>query len=175
MKIRKDGFLSNELISHESEQFDYIAELHDYLWKFIRCELPAANGNLNDYLDIALENIQHRNLIKENKYIKKTIKDSFINKSESELLNDIAKLDNWTIDTCIRQGLDDINNCIKIPFREEILKFIPIDRKLHHVIIRGHGTHVDKLSIDGNQIVNKAISRYTVYNCYLNDDEIEKL
>ena len=60
MKKRTKGFLRDELISHESEKFDYIAELHDYLWKFVRCELPAASGKLQDYLDIALKNAQHR-------------------------------------------------------------------------------------------------------------------
>ena len=60
MKKRTDGFLSNENINHESEQFDYIGELHDYLWQFIRIELPAASGNIRDYLDIALENAKYR-------------------------------------------------------------------------------------------------------------------
>lgn len=60
MKKRSEGFLSEEKINQDSEQFDYIRELHDYLWQFVRCELPAASGRLNDYLDIALENAKHR-------------------------------------------------------------------------------------------------------------------
>ena len=51
MKQRSEGFLRDELISHDSEQFDYIKELHAYLWEFIRCELPSCGGNLNIYLD----------------------------------------------------------------------------------------------------------------------------
>ncbi len=61
MKPRTKGFLRDELISHESEQFDYIAELHDYLWRFIRCELsPGAGGNIRDYIDIALQQAEKR-------------------------------------------------------------------------------------------------------------------
>jgi len=65
MKTRTKGFLRDELISHESEQFDYISELHDYLWKFIRCELPGAGGNIKDYIDIALQQAERRALINE--------------------------------------------------------------------------------------------------------------
>jgi hypothetical protein len=65
MKKRSEGFLSEEKIDQSSEQFDYIRELHDYLWGFVRCELPAASGKLNDYLDIALENAKHRALANE--------------------------------------------------------------------------------------------------------------
>ena len=60
MKKRSEGFLSEENINQDSEQFDYVRELHDYLWQFVRCELPAASGRLSDYLDIALENAKHR-------------------------------------------------------------------------------------------------------------------
>lgn len=55
MKKRNIGFLSNELINHNSEQFDYIQELHEYLWKFIRSQIPNASGKLDKYLDVALE------------------------------------------------------------------------------------------------------------------------
>ena len=60
MKSRTDGFLSKDKICHESEQFDYIRELHDYLWAFVRCQLPTASGKLGDYLDIALKEAQSR-------------------------------------------------------------------------------------------------------------------
>ena len=60
MKTRRKGFLRDELISHESEQFDYIAELHDYLWRFIRCELPGSGGSIKDYIDIAIQQAEHR-------------------------------------------------------------------------------------------------------------------
>ena len=55
MKPRSKGFLRDELISHESEQFDYIAELHGYLWRFVRVFDPGAGGNLKDYLDKTIE------------------------------------------------------------------------------------------------------------------------
>ncbi len=58
MKKRTDGFLRDELINHDSEQSDYIRELHDYLWRFVRCELPFAGGNLRDYLDLAIEKME---------------------------------------------------------------------------------------------------------------------
>jgi hypothetical protein len=60
MKARTKGFLRDELISHESEQFDYIAELHEYLWRFVRCELPGVGGNIKDYIDIALQQAERR-------------------------------------------------------------------------------------------------------------------
>jgi len=54
MKKRTKGFLSDEMIDHCSEQFDYIKELHEYLWRFVRCELPGVNGSLTRYLDTAI-------------------------------------------------------------------------------------------------------------------------
>ena len=66
MKERTKGFLRDELINHDSEQFDYIVELHEYLWKFVRCELPGVGGNLRDYLDLALLQSKKRAQIKSN-------------------------------------------------------------------------------------------------------------
>ena len=60
MKQRPSGFLSEENISHESEIFDYIRELHEYLWLFVRCEIPEAQGNLSDYLGRASELARQR-------------------------------------------------------------------------------------------------------------------
>lgn len=60
MKSRKPGLLSDKNIKHDSEQFDYINELHEYLWCFVRCEFPFAQGNLQKYLDVALENAKHK-------------------------------------------------------------------------------------------------------------------
>lgn len=54
MKKRQKGILSNDNIDHNSEVFDYIRELHEYLWKFTRCEFPGAGGQLSDYVDRAL-------------------------------------------------------------------------------------------------------------------------
>lgn len=60
MKERPDGFLAKDKIDHEEEIFDYIRELHEYLWCFVRAELPFANGRLRDYLDIAIQQINYR-------------------------------------------------------------------------------------------------------------------
>lgn len=60
MKPRTEGFLRKELISHESEHFDYIAELHEYLWRFVRVSTPGAGGRLEDYLDHTIENLEEK-------------------------------------------------------------------------------------------------------------------
>ena len=54
MKPRPVGFLSEGEISHDSEAFDYIRELHDYLWQFVRVFRPSASGSLDDFIDDAL-------------------------------------------------------------------------------------------------------------------------
>lgn len=54
MKKRSNGFLSEKYISHDSEQFDYIVELHQYLWRFIRTLIPGASGPIDQYLDAAI-------------------------------------------------------------------------------------------------------------------------
>ena len=53
MKLRPPGFLSREKI--DSEVFDYVTELHEYLWRFVRVHDPSASGNLTDVLDASLE------------------------------------------------------------------------------------------------------------------------
>lgn len=58
MKERTKGFLRKELINHDSEQFDYIIELHSYLWWFIRCVEPGATGKLDQYIDAAIEKLE---------------------------------------------------------------------------------------------------------------------
>ena len=65
MKERPDGFLGKEEISHESEAFDYIRELHKYLWFFVRAFIPSARGNLHDYVDKATEIVATIKLKKE--------------------------------------------------------------------------------------------------------------
>lgn len=54
MKERTVGFLSNENIDHESEIFDYIRELHGYLWRFVRAVNSGAVGNLKEFIDDAV-------------------------------------------------------------------------------------------------------------------------
>ena len=52
---RTPGFLSDNNISHnDSEIFDYIKELHEYLWRFVRVSIPRASGKLNDFVDVAI-------------------------------------------------------------------------------------------------------------------------
>ena len=55
MKPRPDHFLSEDNISHDGEIFDYIKELHAYLWRFARTVSPGASGTLDDFLDTAVE------------------------------------------------------------------------------------------------------------------------
>ena len=55
MKDRPKGFLSNENIPHNSIQFEYLVELHEYLWRFIRVHIPGASGKLNELLGKAIE------------------------------------------------------------------------------------------------------------------------
>ena len=59
MKVRPRGFLGEEYISHDGEIFDYIAELHAYLWRVVYVVLPVASGNLGNYLDIVMETLEH--------------------------------------------------------------------------------------------------------------------
>ena len=60
MKKRPYGFLADDIISHESEVFDYLQELHEYLWAFVRIYIKSASGNLQDYVDIALKEAKYR-------------------------------------------------------------------------------------------------------------------
>lgn len=58
MKKRPNGFLAKEKIDQEGEIFDYIKELHDYLWEFVRVANPSASGNLNNFVDKALKDLK---------------------------------------------------------------------------------------------------------------------
>lgn len=55
MKRRTQGFLSEPHILHESEIFDYIKELHEYLWRFVRVYNKGASGNLSEFIDYAAD------------------------------------------------------------------------------------------------------------------------
>lgn len=55
MKERPIGFIADDKLDHDGEIFDYIKELHKYLWKFTRVFIPSANGSLHDFVDKALE------------------------------------------------------------------------------------------------------------------------
>lgn len=58
MKSRPQGFLSEENISHESEVFDYVSELHGYLWRLVRVARPGASGDLGNLLDSVIESLE---------------------------------------------------------------------------------------------------------------------
>jgi hypothetical protein len=58
MKPRPDGFLSQKHIDHDSEVFDYIVELHEYLWRVARVAFPGASGHLTNYVDRAIEKLE---------------------------------------------------------------------------------------------------------------------
>jgi hypothetical protein len=55
MKERSIGFLNEKNIDQNDEVFDYVQELHEYLWRFVRCEFPFAEGELKKWLDVAIE------------------------------------------------------------------------------------------------------------------------
>ena len=63
MKDRPYGFLAEDKISHNDEIFDYIKELHNYLWEYIRRIIPSASGNLHDYVDEGLKVLDDYNRI----------------------------------------------------------------------------------------------------------------
>lgn len=58
MKPRPPGFLSEQHIEHDSEIFDYIAELHQYLWRFVRVTDLYASGDLADHVDLAINELE---------------------------------------------------------------------------------------------------------------------
>jgi len=58
MKPRPKGFLVKGPLGANTEQFDYVRELHQYLWRFVRVVLPGASGNLSDYIDDAIEKLE---------------------------------------------------------------------------------------------------------------------
>lgn len=60
MKERPAGFLCQSQIPHESEQFDYIRELHLYLWRFVRTVHPGASGRIGDVVDAAIDELEER-------------------------------------------------------------------------------------------------------------------
>ena len=61
MKKRPDAFLASDKIAHDSEIFDYISELHTYLWKFVRIAIPGASGRLSNYVDEAIVMLERKN------------------------------------------------------------------------------------------------------------------
>lgn len=60
MKPRPHGFLGHEKIARDSEIFDYIVELHEYLWRVVNVAVPGASGSLSSYLPQAIEILEKR-------------------------------------------------------------------------------------------------------------------
>jgi len=60
MKNRPRGFIAEDKIDHNGEIFDYIRELHNYLWRFVRAVNPSASGLLSDYVDEVLDDIESK-------------------------------------------------------------------------------------------------------------------
>lgn len=60
MKERPKGFLAERHLPHDSEPFDYIVELHDVLWRFVRAEFPGADGSLSQWIPAALAAAENR-------------------------------------------------------------------------------------------------------------------
>ena len=58
MKGRPAYFLSDDRVNHDSELFDYIVELHKYLWRFVHVAFPGASGFLTDYIDPAIDKLE---------------------------------------------------------------------------------------------------------------------
>ena len=58
MKNRPTGFLSQSEIDHNGTIYNYIQELHGYLWRVIRAIDPLASGKLSDYLDDAIAKLE---------------------------------------------------------------------------------------------------------------------
>ena len=56
MKNRPSGFIAEDKIDHNGEIFDYIRELHQYLWAFVYIFHPGAGGNLSEWVDDTLAN-----------------------------------------------------------------------------------------------------------------------
>ena len=63
MKNRPYGFLAQDKIDHDNEIFDYIRELHNYLWEYVSRIIPSASGNLDDYVDRGLRVLDEYNRI----------------------------------------------------------------------------------------------------------------
>ena len=58
MKDRPEGFIAEDKIDHDGEIFDYIRELHLYLWAFVRLFYPMAGGSLDYWVDKVLDDVK---------------------------------------------------------------------------------------------------------------------
>ena len=58
MKPRPLHFIADDKIDHDGEIFDYIRELHEYLWRFVHIAFPGAGGSLKNYVDPAIDKLE---------------------------------------------------------------------------------------------------------------------
>ena len=58
MKKRPYAFIGEDEIDHDGEIFDYIKELHAYLWRVIWAVTPGASGTINDHIDRAIDSLE---------------------------------------------------------------------------------------------------------------------
>ena len=63
MKDRPNGFIGEDKVDHDGEVFDYIKELHEYLWRFVRLFSPSASGSLADLIDCVLDDVESKRRI----------------------------------------------------------------------------------------------------------------
>lgn len=59
-KPRPDGHLDDEALDHDGPVFDYIAELHELLWRVTRAVRPGAGGRLTEEFPRALEQLERQ-------------------------------------------------------------------------------------------------------------------
>ena len=58
MRERQKYFLAEDKIDQNGEIFDYIRELHEYLWRFVRLFHPSASGSICDWIDETLNDVK---------------------------------------------------------------------------------------------------------------------
>ena len=57
MDARPGGFLADEQLRHDSQAFQYIVELHGYLWRIAVLVTPGASGILNNLYPMTIERL----------------------------------------------------------------------------------------------------------------------
>lgn len=60
LKHRPEGFLDPD--KTPPEVFDYVRELHEILWRFVKVQNPEASGDLTRWLPTALFIAENRKL-----------------------------------------------------------------------------------------------------------------
>ena len=113
MKDRPKYFIGEDKIDHNGEIFDYIRELHHYLWRFVNAIFPEAQGSLRVHLDNAIEKLENKenNILLDNSDLEDKFKDAMTSGDK-----EYAQFDKKEIYDCIKyaqhyhksNGVDDI-------------------------------------------------------------------